>query len=227
MNTSNTVSTLMAGTTLQTIATLPQSSTSTQATNFAFSSWFFINDWNYNYGQEKPLVAYVNSSGIEGVGDGSVASITNSAATPAPTITFDNTANNINIYMTCGSSGGSHNSIQKFQIQNTPIQTWVNLVVSVYGTSMDVYLNGKLVNTFLLPGVAYINSKNTLYITPLGGFSGWTSNVAYYPNSLNPQDVWNIYKAGYGGSMLSNMLGSYKLNIQLQSSGVTTGSITL
>jgi len=225
MNKSNTVSTLMAGTTLQTITTLPQASTSTQATNFAISAWFFINDWNYNYGKEKPLLAYVSSSNMGSTGD--ISSVTSVNATPAPTITFDNTSNNINIYMTCGSSGNSQNSIQKFQIQNAPIQTWVNLVISVYGTSMDVYLDGKLINTFLLPSYAYINSSNILYITPLGGFSGWTSNMAYYPNPLNPQDVWNIYKSGYGGSMLSNFLGSYQVNVQLQSNGVTTGSITL
>jgi hypothetical protein len=65
---------------------------------------------------------------------------------------------------------------------------------------MDIYIDGKLVRTCVLPGVAKIANNAPVYITPQGGFSGYTSNIHYYANALNPQEAYNIYRSGYGGS---------------------------
>ena len=77
---------------------------------------------------------------------------------------------------------------------------------------MDVYLDGKLVRTALLQGIANIDGTQPLYITPNGGFSGWTSKLQYWPNDADPQQAWNIYKAGYGGG---GFLGKYSIKLSL------------
>jgi hypothetical protein len=92
---------------------------------------------------------------------------------------------------------------------------------------MDIYLDGKLVKTVLLPGVPNISPSADVIITPNGGFDGWTSNFQYYPNALNPQDVWNIYSKGYGGNALSNFLRSFQVQITLMQNGVQYSSFTL
>ena len=89
---------------------------------------------------------------------------------------------------------------------------------------MDIYIDGKLVKTNLLPGVASVNNNADIIVTPKGGFDGWTSKLEYYPNSLNPQEAWNIYIKGYGGSFLSNLLGYYSVEISVQENGTTTNS---
>jgi hypothetical protein len=91
---------------------------------------------------------------------------------------------------------------------------------------MDLYIDGKLVRTCLLPGIANINNNADIYVTPKGGFNGWTSNLKYYPNSLNPQEAWNIYTKGYGGGMLSNLFGSYQVEVSLIQNGTTQNSVT-
>jgi hypothetical protein len=111
-------------------------------------------------------------------------------------------------------------------VSNVPIQKWVNLVVSVYGRSMDVYIDGKLVRTCLLPGVASVNNNSNIYVTPNGGFDGWTSKIQYYPNSINPQEAWNIYSQGYS-SGLSNLFGSYQIQVALVENGTTQSSVTI
>ena len=38
-------------------------------------------------------------------------------------------------------------------------------------------------------------------------FNGWTSKLAYWNNSSNPQMAWDTYMDGYGGSLFANLLG--------------------
>ena len=125
------------------------------------------------------------------------------------------------------SSPGGKTVIHKCGISNIPIQKWVNLIISVYGRTMDLYIDGKLVRTCLLPGVASVNNNANIYVTPKGGFDGWTSKIQYYPDSLNPQDAWNIYIKGYSGNFLSNLFGSYQVEISLIENGTTQNSVTI
>jgi hypothetical protein len=90
---------------------------------------------------------------------------------------------------------------------------------------MDIYIDGKLVRTCLLPGVASVNNNANIYVTPAGGFDGWTSKLEYYPNSLNPQEVWNIYTKGYSNSL--SLFGSYQVEISLVKNGNTQSSVTI
>ena len=92
---------------------------------------------------------------------------------------------------------------------------------------MDIYIDGKLVKTCLLPGVANVSNNSDVYITPLGGFEGWTSRFQYYPNSLNPQEAYNIYVKGYGGSLFSNFLQRYQVKVSLIENGTTQSSVTI
>jgi len=74
-------------------------------------------------------------------------------------------------------------------------------------------MEGKLVRTCLLPGVSKIDSSSDVIITPDGGFSGFTSNIQYLSVSSNPQQAYNIYKDGMGGSFLGDMMSKYSLKV--------------
>jgi hypothetical protein len=94
---------------------------------------------------------------------------------------------------------------------------------------LDVYLDGKLVRTCVLEGVVNVSNAGTsnVYVTPKGGFSGWTSKFQYYANSTDPQTAWNIYQKGYGASMLSNIFGKYQVKISLLENQTESSSVTL
>ena len=97
-------------------------------------------------------------------------------------------------------------------IKNFPLQKWINLVISLQNQTLDIYLDGKLHKTCLLQGVPKISSEAPVQITPKGGFNGWTSNFQYWDDASNPQQVYNIYKQGYGGGILGNLFNKYKLH---------------
>ena len=149
---------------------------------------------------------------------------------PCPSVTLAPLQNNAVVALTC--YNGSNESNLNYTIfndcgiTNVPIQKWVNMTISIYGRSLDVYLDGKLVRTCVMPGVAKIDSTAPVYVTPEGGFSGYTAKFQYYPNELDPQTVWNIYQKGYGASVLGNMF-NYKIKVSLMEGDTEDSSITI
>ena len=51
------------------------------------------------------------------------------------------------------------------------------------------------------------------------------TNIEYFNYVLNPQDVWNIYARGYGGSWLSNILGKYRAKLAFFEDNIETASL--
>jgi hypothetical protein len=183
--------------------------------NYTYSMWFYVNDWNYRFGEEKVVLSRLNGDNKDG-----------------PTISFDTMENNILIALsTYPTSGGSKESstshTKTYTVKNFQLQKWVNLIVSVYGRTLDVYLDGKLVRTFVLPGISKISAKSNVRITPNGGFDGATSSFQYWPNATNPQEAYNIYKNGYGGSILGNLFNKYRIKIAFLDDNVETSSFEI
>jgi hypothetical protein len=200
----------------------------TSSSNFAYSVWFYIDNWNYRYGE--PKVIFGRMGATSGEGSGSVPGI--SGIDPCPAVVLGAVENNISISLGCfpgadeePTTEGGKTVVHTCSVSNVPIQKWVNLTISVYGRSMDVYIDGKLVRTCLLPGVASVNNNANIYVTPNGGFDGWTAKLQYYPNSLNPQEAWNIYTQGY--SNWASMFSSYQVQVSLVENGTTQSSITI
>ena len=178
------------------------------SSNYAYSVWMYIEDWSYRYGEPKIVLGRLDDE-----------------LNPSPAIVLGAIENNLRVETTVYSSTEANNSSKHTcNVDNIPIQKWVNVIVSLYGRTMDVYIDGKLVRTCVLPGVAKVSNSAPLYITPNGGFSGYTSSINYYANSLNPQEAYNIYRDGYGGSAFNF---PYKLKIEYLKDGKQQGSVTI
>jgi len=225
-----TLQTMQSGQTASTISasSLATNGSSTPSSNFAYSIWFYVNDWNYRYGEPKVIFGRMGSQ--SGTGGGSVSGV--NGLDPCPAVVLGGIENNIDVSLGCypgineqPTTTGGNTVVHTCSVANIPIQRWVNLVVSIYGRTMDLYIDGKLVRTCLLPGVASVNNNSNIYVTPAGGFNGWTSKFQYYPNSLNPQQVWNIYTQGY--SSWSSMFNAYQVQLSLIENGTTQSSVTI
>ena len=255
----NTLTGLSSGTAMTTIpsTSLAKSSSGNNSSNFAYSIWFYVNDWNYRYGEPKVIFARASSSPPNSVGssstvggcagtqfgccpypDNATAKMNGDGTNCAgfcPGVILGAISNNLDIQLTvypgldnnADITGDRTSTIHTCSVQNVPIQKWVNLLISVYGRSLDVYLDGKLVKTCVLPGTAKITDSANVFVTPNGGFSGWTAKFQYYPNSINPQTAWNIYQQGYGASMLSNVFGKYQVKVSLVENGADASSLTI
>jgi hypothetical protein len=199
--------------------------------NFAYSIWFYVNNWNYRYGAPKVIFGRMGAPAQPPAGADSNSC---NGSDPCPSVVLGATENNIDINLSCYSgldeepvagAATPQTTIKTCSVSNVPIQRWVNLILSVYGRSMDIYIDGKLVSTCLLPGIANVNNDADVYVTPCGGFEGWTAKFQFYPSPLNPQQAWNIYTQGYS-SWLS-MLNAYQIQLSLVENGETKSSVTI
>ena len=217
----NTLTGLISAQTMQQIPAvdLASSEMSGNTANFTYSIWLFIDDWNYRYGEPKTIFGRMAS----GAGQ----------RQPCPSVALDPILNNIVVSLAVYPGldelpdTGTNFVIHTCGISNIPIQKWCNFFISAYGRTLDLYLDGKLVRTCVLPGVANIDSTAPVYVTPMGGFSGWTSRFQYWPEASNPQKAWDVYKAGYGGSLLGSLFGKYTIKVSVMEGDTVTNSIQI
>lgn len=182
--------------------------------NYSFSVWTYIDEWSVNYGNNKNILALAP-------GERSPCFFA---------LFFSKTTNDLNIYVEPANpknevtSGNLYNSLSSTcSVTNFPLQTWVNISVSVYNRAIDVYIDGKLIRTCSMTTVASPISKNTAIFvggnrTPsnmqVPGFSGFIASVVYSPNVFSPKEVWDIYSRGYTNSAFDlNALKRYKLEL--------------
>lgn len=180
--------------------------------NFTYSTWIYVNDWNYRFGQQKVILERADAAG--GL---------------SPSIALGAMQNNLIVSTSVYPSGPSVTTPinHTCTVDNIPLQRWVNIIVSLNGRTMDVYINGKLVRTCVLPGVAKVNPQAPISITPGGGFSGWSSETTYRANSINPQEAWNIYSQGFGGNLLGNLFNKYRVRVSFIEDNVSRGSFEI
>lgn len=169
--------------------------------NFTYSIWYNVNDWNTNYGHPKTLFVVKNSD-------------SKSSNKQSLRVGLDKNENNINISIRCYGEGKNKDVIHKCSVTNFPLQKWVNLIISVYGRTLDIYLDGKLTQTCVLPGPSNMQKLSNVIVTPKSnGFDGLTSDLTYYSKPSNPQEAYNIYKSGFGSNTFSGLINKYKLKI--------------
>lgn len=201
---------------MQTIKAVSITSGSVSAANFSHCIWFYVEDWNYNYGTYKPLL--VRTSSVP-ASTGVVPGLMFKDLCPAVVLGAQN--NDLQIFQSLfddGSSTRSANTVvadgtkyNRCHLTNIPIQKWCYLIISYYGRTCDVYLDGKLIKTCVMDGTAKVDKDANLYITsPIdaskGSFKGWTSNYQFFPGAINPQQAYDLYKKGFGGNWLTSLL---------------------
>lgn len=77
------------------------------------------------------------------------------------------------------------------------LQRWVNLAVTVNGRTADVYLDGKLVRSCVLPSFYKVDAGGySAYLLSHGGFGGFMGSTSMYDAALNPDAIYKNYMAG-------------------------------
>jgi len=195
----------------KTVSKIPvSSSTNSTNNNYSYSVWVYVNDWSYRFGEQKMILARLDEDNK-----------------PSPSIALGAAENNVRVAVECYPESSKGKSETHYcNVQNIPLQKWVNITISLYSRTLDVYLDGKLVRTCVLPGVPKIANDQPIYISPLGGFSGYTSRVQYFQESLDPQAVYNIYRAGYGGKGIMDSF-PYSLKLSFLKDNQEQGSLSI
>jgi hypothetical protein len=190
----------------------------TNPANFSLSMWFYITSWSCsaNTAPSKNLFSIMGSSP--------------GSAGDKFFVRLGSCQNDLDVGISCTGSSASAASQQSVcHVKNVPLQRWVCLIVSVYGRTLDTYLDGKLVRTCVLPGTSdALTSQSSLTNLVIGGgFDGFITSVKYKSAPVNPQEAWNTYTDGYGGSMLQDILNKYKIKLSFLVDDVEKQSVSI
>jgi hypothetical protein len=110
-----------------------------------------------------------------------------------PGIYLDTTINALKINM--GNSVIEENSTNNFNeitVQEIPINKWFCLTVVVMNNTVDIYIDGLLLDTLILKNSTYSN-EGPLYLKSLGGFDGHLVYLRYTNEALEPKKVYSHY----------------------------------
>ena len=77
------------------------------------------------------------------------------------------------------------------------LQRWMNITIAANGKTVDVYLDGKLSRSCVLPIPFKVPNACGAVLLSHGGFGGEISTTSMYDIALNPEIVYKNYMAGH------------------------------
>lgn len=86
-------------------------------------------------------------------------------------------------------------NVGKCLVTDFPLQKWVHVVISQYNQVVDIYIDGKLKSSCVLPRFPDI-VQDDLILSPNDGFSGQMSKVEYINSALSASKVYDLYTMG-------------------------------
>jgi len=165
--------------------------------NYGMQWWMYIKDWDTNFGKKKTVITRGASGSLN------------------PYVYLHPTENSLVVqidqHATTGTSAPAVGDTFSCELKNVPLQAWFAVGLSVNGRNVDLYLDGKLLRSCLLPGVP-MTSSGSIGVMSDGGFSGNVVDLFFYSRALNPADAQAFFAKGTTGtSYTANALPSKTL----------------
>lgn len=103
-------------------------------------------------------------------------------------------------------------------LQDIDLQRWINITISVNSRIVDVYYDGKLARSCILPGVPAASSDGSQAVVfgRNSGFFGQISGISFFGYPITPDRIYALYQAGPAapGSFLSYIAYKFGWNIK-------------
>lgn len=201
-----------------------------QKTNANYSVWIYVDAWK----NSATAATQYKKNILTRLGTVNTSSSTTGTA-PIYLLHLDNATNDLHLRIALSGTASVTTTYQTCTIRNIKLQKWVNITMSIYGNTVDLYLDGKLVKTCVLTAMPIALTDTNLYVggsfgvsgSTDGDLSGYISNVLYKNDYFTPEDAWDIYSAGYGGAGMFDFANRYKLNFSITKENQTLGQVTL
>ena len=205
--------------------------------DFTFSWWMYISTWdNTRMGVIKPIVAISDKTVSNPVLGQNAAYILVAFLYPNTNMmgvrvhTVGVSANELTWMTTFAANAASAATAQQTfatsgvtpvcDINDVDMQRWINFTCVVSGRVLDVYYDGKLNRSCVLPGTVVGSPSGSgnqyVHTSIAGGFNGFLNGVFFSASALTPDRIYGLYQSGPQGTTsivraLFNMVG-IKLN---------------
>ena len=176
----------------------PSVAITTNPTSYQYSigTWVYVNSWNNN--SIKPILSVPNQLSLY-------------LDKTTPTLFFDISQNCAN---------GQHPSPPLVVTDNFPLQRWTYVTIVVDNYFVDMYLDGKLLQSMKLNCMQSIPTNTSVSIH-LGGNPTVINDIMVtktyrWSYVMGPTDVWKQY---LGGNGVSTSFSSYGMSIDILKNG--------
>ena len=174
---------------------------------FTISTWFYVSNWTYRMNMNKPIL-FIGGPNFDTI------RIYLGATKPTLKVRFHTkeagTVTTVNsqieelpkamrnaVFTTPQTNSGILDVSSICDLPEIDLQRWVNLTVAVNGKTVDMYLDGKLARSCVLPANFKVDSGGySAILLPFGGFGGQLSTTTMYDAALNPEAVYKNYMLG-------------------------------
>lgn len=92
------------------------------------------------------------------------------------------------------------------EVDDIPLKQWVNIIIRLQNTTLDVYINGTVSGRYNLSDVPFQNYYD-VHVCQNGGFTGNLSALRYYDSALNIFQISKIVNAGPNLTILEDSTG--------------------
>jgi hypothetical protein len=164
--------------------------------DYGMQFWMFVKDWNYRFGEDKVVLRRIDPS-LSGTYGPQVSLSPNDNTLNVTVSLFPTDRNSVQASSPAPANQGGSATGDSFtcKVENIPLQAWFSVSITVFQRNLDIYINGKLVKSCVLPGVPRPIAGD-IQIGPSGGFSGSVCDVMSYAKMLVPNDAIAFYTAG-------------------------------
>lgn len=169
--------------------TLSKSNNANSGVEFSWSCWLYVNSITVNPGQQT-IYKHVFSKGNNNWNTSS--SNPKGVAYPnnAPGVYLSPNTNDLYVFM------NTYDIVSEEIVVNAiPLNKWFNLTICCVNKSLDIYINGIIVNSHQLISVPKQNYGD-VFVCNNGGFSGNLSNLIYYNKAISLKTIQQIVASG-------------------------------
>jgi hypothetical protein len=179
---------------------------------FSVSMWVYVQNWSYRMGRNKHILSiggntfdtirvYLGGNKpqlrvrLHTKTQGQVPS-SETMSTQVPTDSLEK-PNRETTFSQLETDSGMLDSSPLCDLPEIDLQRWVYVTISVNGKTIDVYLDGKLARSCVLPTFYKVDSGGySATLLGYGGYGGYISGVQMYNYAVSPDQVYHQYMAG-------------------------------
>lgn len=189
---------------------------------FTFSTWIYVSNWSYRQGYNKSIVRLGGSSmdtlriylggtkpklfvrlhtkqtgATPGMASATGTATATAGAAGTTGDSLDVPATLAMTYTTPQMDSSMADSPSGCDATDIELQRWVNVVVAVNGKTVDLYLDGGLKRSCVLPYPFKVNPGGySAKLLEYGGFGGKIASTTMYDSALHPEAVYKNYING-------------------------------
>lgn len=179
-----------------------------KAANFSISYWIYVNSWNSN---SKKYVF--------------------SCSPPGNYLTMYFDENKPTLYAAITTGCKTHvPSTETIKVTDSfPLQKWVYVILSVNSNFVDMYLDGRLINSYRMQNSdLYLTCSSDKWGIQMGSsFDAYVYNFVRDVKEMTPQTAMSNYYSTAPKANNSSIFGNYNMNIDILKDGTVSSSLNV